>query len=130
MERLSQWAKDYFTYLKSAMGKAYEILEVNGRLELRHADYSEEIICMEKLKKPTKANHQIIITMNTKQNLSTLIKDWKSFCIPNLKLYFVNPSKPLLKLVLSPFVHDKVCEPKNLARSLKSMIKAAFETSK
>jgi hypothetical protein len=127
MDELVKWARDYFCFLKSAMGKPYEIVEVKGGLELKSKDHSERIVCIEKLSVPEEGD-LTIVTRNTEANRKALLNNWGAFSEKRLKIYFVEPSMPYSKWVITPFIHSKICEPSNLDKSLKSMAEAAFQS--
>ncbi len=128
-EELKEWTLNYFRYRKSAMGEDYEIVDTGkGKVELRHKDSTELVLCAESLSRPGKFSGKLtIVTLNKKPNVEFLTKNWKDFCIPNLRIYFTDPKNPHQKWVISPLLHSKICEDGNLKASLKSMSEAATQ---
>ena len=67
-----------------------------------------------------------IVTLNSKENLDFLTKNWnKLIKFERLALFFINPfSEPDNKWFISPYVHDRICDNDSLKLGLKTM----FET--
>jgi len=128
-KELKEWALNYFRYRKSAMGEDYEIVDAGeDRVELRHKDATELVLCTESLGKPGKFIGKLtIVTLNKSPNVEFLTKNWKDFCIQGLRIYFTDPKNPHQKWVISPLLHSKICEDGNLKASLKSMFSAATQ---
>ncbi len=67
-----------------------------------------------------------IVTLNSKENLDAVLKDWKCLCgFKFLSIIFINPfSEDDKKWAISPYIHDRVCDESSLGLGLKAM----FET--
>jgi len=67
-----------------------------------------------------------IVMLNSKENLDFLIKNWsKLIKFEKLTLFFINPfSEPDKKWLISPYIHNKICDKDSLKLGLKTM----FET--
>ena len=107
------------------MPEPYDVVE--KPLHLKHKHRKEEVFCEEKLSKPKKPG--IVVTLNTRANLDFIIKHWKDFCIDGLKVYFVDLSGPNRKWVVTPAIHNRICEKSNLKKSLTSMSSSKKHTS-
>ena len=67
--------------------------------------------------------HFSVITMNSKENLGIVIKNWKRLVdFKFLNIIFVNPfSESDKKWIIFPYTHNKICEASFLEAGLKSM---------
>ncbi len=66
----------------------------------------------------------MIVCLNTKANVDTLIRSWEEFSKPdNLTMVFANPETNE-KWLLKPHHHDKVADKKSLKQGLLSMSEA------
>ena len=71
-----------------------------------------------------------IIALNSKANVEFLINNWKEFCIfSSLSIYFINPFSKLDDVwVVTPYVHDKICEGSSLGAGITAMSEMVEET--
>lgn len=78
-----------------------------------------------------KENEIILSTLNTKENLQTLIKNWPTFSLfKKLSVYFINPfSKTEKKWIIHPYTHDRICDRAALKLGLESMFLAVEPAS-
>jgi len=67
-----------------------------------------------------------IVMLNSRENLDFLIKNWRKLIkFEKLTLFFINPfSEPDKKWLISPYIHNKICDKDSLKLGLKTM----FET--
>jgi len=67
--------------------------------------------------------HYGIVTFNTMKSFKEVAAGWDKFAkFKDLTLYFVNPfSKTDKKWVVSPYVHNNICDKSTLERGLKAM---------
>ena len=119
-EALEEWAASYFSYRKAVLKEPYEVEHRQG-LRLRYKERIEEIFCCNKLVPQKGARGDIIVTLNSKENIERLFEHWREFCESGMRIYFVNPNLPNQKWAITPHIHDMVCEKSTLKRSLKSM---------
>jgi hypothetical protein len=74
-----------------------------------------------KYEKKHKAQKLTLVLYNSKKNLDLLIKSWKKLIeFPTLTLIFANPEVND-KWVISPAIHNRIADPKNLKQGLLSM---------
>jgi|ETNmetMinimDraft_2_1059921.scaffolds.fasta_scaffold49434_2 hypothetical protein len=83
------------------------------------------------LEKRTKKDHFCIITLNNKDNLDSIINNWKKLIeYEFLSIYFVNPDSKLdKKWILFPYTHNKICDESSLKSGLKSMFEMVEQIS-
>ena len=120
-KRLREWAKHYFTFRKAFFNANYQIQESNEGLVLKHANHEERVVCVEQLGELNKIEGNVIVTINTDENIDYLAENWELFLIPDLRIIFVNLSLPNSKWIIVPFIHNKVCDKSNIKRSLKAL---------
>lgn len=67
--------------------------------------------------------HFSIVTLNSKENFGTLVKNWnRLISFKFLSVIFVNPFSELdKKWVVFPHTHHKICDESSLENGLKSM---------
>jgi len=70
-----------------------------------------------------------IFTLNSKENLDFLTKNWKKFLdYRHLTIIFTNPFSNLdKKWIISPYVHSRICDEGSLSLGLKSMFEMVEE---
>ena len=73
--------------------------------------------------------HVMLVTYNTKANLDSLIDAWGELIkYRNLKVFFINPDSQLeMKWLISPYIHNKICDNESLKTGLKSMFETVDE---
>jgi hypothetical protein len=86
----------------------------------------EPFLNAEIMKKITADKHILLVSFNTEENFQFILENWKQLATyPNLAIYFVNPeSEPDKKWIISPYVHQRICDNASLKMGLRSM----FET--
>ena len=67
--------------------------------------------------------HFCIVTLNSRENLNIIIKNWKKLVdFKFLSIIFTNPFSTLdKKWIIFPHTHNKICESSSLEAGLKSM---------
>ena len=85
----------------------------------------EQVVVDDKLSEKHAADSpDIIVCLNTKANVETLINSWEEFSKPDhLTLVFANPETNE-KWLLKPHHHDKVADKQSLKQGLLSMSEA------
>ena len=68
-------------------------------------------------------SHYCIVTLNSGENLDSLIKNWRRLIeFKLLCVIFVNPFSQLdKKWIIYPYTHHKICDESSLKTGLKSM---------
>ena len=68
-------------------------------------------------------SHFCIVTLNSSQNLESLIKNWRRLIeFKFLSIIFVNPFSQLdKKWIIHPYTHHRICDESSLKTGLKSM---------
>ncbi|MBT4824969.1 hypothetical protein HN695_01830 [Candidatus Woesearchaeota archaeon] len=76
-----------------------------------------------------KDKHISIITLNTKDNLKQIIKDWDKLSkLQMLSLFFVNPNASAeKKWIIYPFTHNRITEPSSLKLGLTTLFESIEE---
>jgi len=122
---LIDWAENYFKSRDAYEKKIMDIKKNDNILEIQYKDKLLKIISSNNLSDIDIGNF-IIITLNNRRNVDYLASNWKKFADFNLlKIYFINPlSTTEKKWIITPFIHDKVCDSSSLRQGLLSM----FET--
>ena len=67
--------------------------------------------------------HFSIVVLNSKENLNIILKNWnKMIDFKFLNIIFANPFSELdKKWIISPHIHNKICDASSLENGLKSM---------
>ena len=83
------------------------------------------------LKKINKDSYTSIITLNNKNNLDVVVKNWKKLIeYKFLSIYFINPfSESDKKWVIYPYTHNKISDENSLELGLKSMFEMVEQIS-
>ena len=65
----------------------------------------------------------LLVTLNTKKNLSALIAHWKQFAaLKTLKVFFINPdTQGEQKWIIAPYVHNSIADSASLRSGLASL---------
>lgn len=125
--------KDWITqriHLQDVFSKKLKEIkeEEDSELRIEYKDKTTKVHIMPFLKIPKKKSKgpSQIITLNTKENLDSLIENWKDFSeIDNLKLIFVNPRiKENNFWTINPKLHNIITEKKALKKGLNTLFKS------
>ncbi len=125
---LREWAETYVRH-RDLFKREIEQLEptAEGFRILKRDGSSTTCIVQETLAPPPELAHTLIVTRNTKENVLTVLKEWKRFAAePDCTLIFANVKKNE-KWVLIPSTHDKVTESASLKSGLLAMHQAVPE---
>jgi len=84
-------------------------------------DVDKVLDLFKKYQKKHKAQKLTLVLNNNKKNLDLLIKSWKKFVeFTSLTVIFANPEMND-KWIVSPAIHDRIADKKNLKQGLVSM---------
>lgn len=127
-EFLAEWAYHYAHHLSVFHGKDESIVRNGPVVSVKGKDYTAEYFAAEDLseyrhKNPSKGETIYVVTLNTRDNLAALEKDWKKFAeYKNVLVLFLNPKSKLdTKWCIHPYVHNMVCDSTALHTGLKSL---------
>ncbi len=131
---LVEWTIHFFKN-RDMIHKRIENIEKDKNgfdIRIKFKDKEQFVIVLETLdielilSKLNDDSHFSIVTLNSKQNLDLMVKNWKKLAaFKSLNLIFVNPFSNLdKKWIVSPYVHNRICDGNSLELGLKSM----FET--
>jgi len=70
--------------------------------------------------------YKCIVCSSDRQNLKFLVDNWSEFIVENLTLVFAETISNK-KMLINPFVHNKICDVDSLQLGLESMFENAFE---
>ncbi|MFP4403474.1 MAG: hypothetical protein ACLFPJ_03935 [Candidatus Woesearchaeota archaeon] len=129
---LKNWFIEYIKHRDIFLKKIIKITQLNDNLV--EVTYKENKIkyyvtplledLFNQIKKLNNNEQFNIITLNSKNNLNSCVKNWNTFSkFINLKIFFVNPytKEHDKKWILSPFAHEKIADLKNLKQGLVSI---------
>ena len=125
---LTEWTLNYVEH-KDAFLKKLKEHKVNGDvIEFVFSDRKHHYIISEKLEvglleKVKKYDWKTIVCLNTKENLTVLINNWKKFAaIEKLYILFVSEKG---KWIICPKIHNSISDPESLEQGLNSLFNAA-----
>ena len=126
------WMK-HFLNSRNLIFKTIETIEPHERYDLyvKHKTKDQYVLAepyfgLNTIGKLSADKHIILAGFNTEENFQFLVERWKQLAaLPNLSVYIINPlSEPDTKWVISPYVHQRICDNS----SLKTGLRAMFET--
>lgn len=131
-EQLKNWIITYFKSKDAHTKHITQIKEDAGMADLLvEGQKPKAVFIQPELKEipPSLGRHTVLVTLNTRENLQFVLKNWQELCKnQHLSIYFVNPqSKQEQKWVVFPATHDKITERKTLKKGLESLF-ATVET--
>jgi len=133
---LMEWVIGFIKNRDVLAKRIKEIIKAdNSDLRVIYNDGKETIFIMkpsiEDFEKIDEKESVCIITLNNKDNLDSVIRNWKKLSGYNLlNIYFINPfSKLDKKWILIPYTHNKICDPESLELGLKSMFELIEQIS-
>jgi hypothetical protein len=123
---LKTWAENYFKSRDAFQKSIQSIEQLPNGIMITYKDKKEKIIVsltLSEINEPELQDAAALITINSSDNVDFLAENWKKFLkYPHLKVYFINPfSLTEKKWVISPHVHDKICDSVALKQGLLSM---------
>jgi hypothetical protein len=136
MEDERKFLAEWITHFLKSRDMIFRTLESIDRheqydLRVKHKNkeqfvIAEPIFRAEILGKLKQDKHFILIGFHTEENFQFILANWKQLAsFPNLTIYTINPlSEPDKKWVISPYVHQRICD----AASLKAGLRAMYET--
>jgi len=76
------------------------------------------------LEKINKDSYLCITILNNKNNLDTIVRNWKKLIeYKFLSIFFINPFSQIdKKWIIYPYTHHKICDESSLELGLKSML--------
>lgn len=134
--KLSSFLVDWtinFIKNKDAVSKKIENIE-NGKdgfdLYVKYKDREQYFIIVPNIddidaiiQKINNNSYVSIVTLNSRENFDVLLKNWSMLInFKFLNIIFINPFSELdKKWVISPHVHNKICDESSLKNGLKTM---------
>ena len=128
---LSEWAINFVKNRDVLAKKIETISKENSSVSVKYKDGNKSLFVIKPsisdvedfLENRDKDENLCIITLNNKNNLEIMIKNWKKLVgYKFLSIYFINPFSQLDKnWVLFPHTHHKICDEQALETGLKSM---------
>ncbi len=128
---LSEWAINFVKNRDVLAKKIETISKENSSVSVKYKDGNKSLFVIKPSKSDVedflenrdKDENLCIITLNNKNNLEIMIKNWKKLVgYKFLSIYFINPFSQLDKnWVLFPHTHHKICDEQALETGLKSM---------
>jgi len=132
---LKDWAKTYFLNKNLLLGKKPKVEEKEDYILITNEDESHVIVIVkesvqdlnpvlkrfDELEKLHKAKKLTLVLYNKAENVDIVVKHWAELVKrPSLSVLFANPHTNN-KWVLTPYIHNKIADVKNLKRGLQSM---------
>ncbi len=128
---LREWAIGYVKHRDMIAKNIVDIKEEQDKVIVKFKDKEQvflirPIVNDSVIQEINKDKNTGIIMLNSKENLNFLINRWNKLVkFEKLALFFINPFSELeKKWLISPYVHNKVCDKDSLKLGLKTM----FET--
>ena len=127
---LKEWVINYLKHKDIYTKCLKEIKEVKAdRITVVYKDKTQSFFILPSIdfshviKQLEQGNYVGIVTLNNEQNIKALVKNWNNVSrYPKLSIYFVNPYSIMEKhWAIIPYIHNKVCDHKNLLTGLRSM---------
>jgi hypothetical protein len=118
---LYEWTGLYVKHKDLLARKLQKTEEKNGQFIFTFKDCVLTAFPMEQLGLPKESSGRVLIaTLQTKENVATLIKSWKSFAaIKDLTIIFVN-LKTNEKWLIHPHTHSRIADT-NLEQGIRSI---------
>lgn len=116
---LREWTILYVKHKDLMTRKLVGHKEVDGKLVFQFKDHNMHAYAMEKLEIPQVDGKTLLATLQTKENIQFLIKNWNKFVQPGLTIVFVNPAKNE-KWFIVPYTHAQISDP-NIELGIKSL---------
>ncbi|MFH0977825.1 MAG: hypothetical protein V1837_00850 [Candidatus Woesearchaeota archaeon] len=134
MSEEKEYLKEWITQFLKNRNMVFKTIESISKhdsydLFVKHKTKEQYIIVQPILEDPKRISgdkHILVVCFNTEENFQFLLDNWKQLAAcPNLTMYYVNPlSEPDKKWIISPYVHQAICDNTSLRTGLRSM----FET--
>ena len=128
--KLLEWTEIFLNYRK-AMGLIVDFQKQNNQFIVKKKNQVTKFFVFDDLQELNIKSEDIsegdsVVTLNTKQNLDFLIKNWDFFLDKNLTVLFVNP-KVNEKWSVNTKTHSFVTDRKNIAKSLRALFEGVQE---
>jgi hypothetical protein len=118
---LREWTVLYVKHKDIFARKLQRVEEKPDKLTFHFKDHAMHAYAMETLSLPPEMDGKtLIVTLHTKKNMESLIKNWNDFSEhAHLTIVFVNPHKNE-KWFIIPHTHSQIADP-DVALGIKSL---------
>jgi len=129
---LADWIINYFKNRDIMLDNIVSIDKNKDNFDAIINEQDKKIFCLA-LDEPKNLNFELdkkeiyaFVMLNKRKSLDFLIDNWEKLSeFTNLRIFLINPLSSLdKKWIISPNVHNKICDPKTLKAGLKSMFEA------
>jgi len=129
---LADWIINYFKNRGIMLDNIVSIDKNKDNFDAIINEQDKKIFCLA-LDEPKNLNFELdkkeiyaFVMLNKRKSLDFLIDNWEKLSeFTNLRIFLINPLSSLdKKWIISPNVHNKICDPKTLKAGLKSMFEA------
>ena len=120
---LREWMILYVKHKDMMARKLVSHKEVGEKLVFEFKDHHMHAYAMEKLDVPPVDGKTLLATLQNKENIQFLIKNWNKFLQPGLTIVFVNPEKNE-KWFIIPYTHAQIADP-DIEMGIKSLAESA-----
>lgn len=136
---LTEWIIDYVKH-KDIYTKSIQAIEHQGHcVQIKHTTKVHwyvvlPLVDVKKIHDALTAHpndHVSLVTLNLRQNLALVMDHWKEFVgYERFNIYFVNPfSATDKRWIISPHVHNKICDESALKQGLESIFLTVDEVT-
>jgi len=131
MQDLKEWTVQFVKH-KDVFTKSIVSIDDSGpNIKVKYKDKEISYVVADDLSMALEkiSENMSIVTLNTKNNLNELIKNWHQLVkYPELTIYFVNiNSASEIKWIIRPYLHNKISDDETLASGLKSLFSTVDE---
>jgi len=127
-ETLILWAENYFKHKDMFDKKLKNIKSEKDQLILDYKDRKDIVFIsavfekdiFDKIKEAKDYKKIFVVCSFSNTNTDFLIENWNKFLIQNLVVIFTN-IKTNHKVLLNPFIHNKICDPDNLENAVRCL---------
>lgn len=133
---LNEWAQHYAKNKDVILRQIVEISPKEEEILVKHKNKEEHYLILPDLNELKKTLNDrkhtdaiTIVTVNNHGNLKKAVQEWNHLLnFKQLKIIFVNPfAKDDKKWLVSPFVHNSICDKSSIEKGLKSIAEPVEE---
>ena len=118
--KLLEWASTHLRHQDLLKRSIESIQEEQQTLIITHKDKTKDIWLVQEDLDLSNTQVKGIITLNTKNNLKKLIKEWSIVKEADCKIFFANPQTND-RWAIVPSHHTKIADQKNIKAGLESL---------